>query len=104
MQRCRGSCSTIAQFLLCLILKLQRAHKQAERKLQEERATLTRFDDELKELEGTVKQRKQKISDADLELKQLEHDIVQLNKDKVAAEHQAENLEKQYDWIQDESQ
>lgn len=82
----------------------QKAHKQAERKLQDEQATLTRFDSELKELEGTIKEKKQKISDADLELKQLEHDIVQLNKDKVAAEHQAENLEKAHDWIEAEAQ
>ena len=43
---------------------------------------MSRFDNELKELERVVKEKKQAISDADLELKQLEHDLQTLAKEK----------------------
>ncbi|THG98165.1 hypothetical protein EW026_g3966 [Hermanssonia centrifuga] len=74
----------------------------AERKLQEERATLTRFDNELKELEGVIKAKKQAISDADLEIKKLEHDVQTLHKERTTAANFVTNLEKQYDWIEEE--
>ena len=79
-------------------------HAKALRNLQDEQATLTRFDNELKDLEGTIKAKKAAISDAELQLKQLEHDIQQLGKDRTSALHAVENLEKQYDWIEDEQE
>lgn len=82
----------------------QAAHAKAEKKLQEERATLTRFDNELKELERVIKEKKQAVSDADLQLKKYEHDLQTLTKEKTAATNFVTNLEKQYDWIQDESE
>jgi septal ring factor EnvC (AmiA/AmiB activator) len=81
----------------------QAAHAKAEKKLQEERATLTRFDNELKELERVIKEKKQAVSDADLQLKKYEHDMQALTKEKTAAVNFVANLEKQYDWIPDES-
>ena len=82
----------------------QVSHAKAEKKLQEERATLTRFDNELKELDRVIKAKKQTISDADLQLKKFEHDMQALAKEKTAATNFVANLEKQYDWIQDESE
>ncbi len=70
--------------------------------MQEERATLTRFDNELKELEGVIKAKKQAISDADLEIKKLEHDVQTLHKERTTAANFVTNLEKQYDWIEEE--
>jgi structural maintenance of chromosome 2 len=80
----------------------QAAHAKVERKLQEERATLTRFDNELKELDHVIKEKKQAVSDADLHMKKLEHDVQTLNKDKTAASNFVSNLEKQYEWIAEE--
>ncbi|KAL4247183.1 SMC family protein [Abortiporus biennis] len=78
--------------------------KKAERKLQEERATLSRFDNELKELQQVIKEKKQAISDADLENKKLEHDIQVLKKEQTALENFVASLEKQYEWIVEEQE
>ncbi|KAH8105378.1 condensin complex subunit SMC2 [Cristinia sonorae] len=78
------------------------AHTQAENKLAEERATLTRFDNELKDLETAIKEKKQAIADADLEVQQLEHDIQNLGKEQTAAANFVASLEKQYEWIAEE--
>lgn len=83
---------------------MQRAHAEALQKLQEERATLTRFDNELKELEETIKDKKQANSDAELQLKKLEHELQALGKDKTTAANFVANLEKQFEWITEENQ
>lgn len=77
---------------------------RAEKKLQEERATLSRYDDELKALEQVIKAKKQEISNADLDITKHEHDIVSLKREMTVAENQATNLEKQYDWIVEEQE
>lgn len=63
---------------------------------------MSRFDNELKELERVIKEKKQATSDADLQLKKLEHDLQALAKEKTAATNFITNLEKQYDWIAEE--
>ncbi|KAH0835738.1 condensin complex subunit SMC2 [Lanmaoa asiatica] len=79
-------------------------HAKAEAKLQEERATLTQFDHELKELDDAIKAQKKGISDAELNTKRLEHEINSLEKDNITQVGCMANLEKQYDWIREESQ
>ncbi|KAG9312704.1 condensin complex subunit SMC2 [Chiua virens] len=79
-------------------------HAKAEAKLQEERATLTHFDNELKQLDEAIKAHKKGISDAELVTKKLEHDMVTLEKDKVTQAGVMANLEKQYSWIREECQ
>jgi structural maintenance of chromosome 2 len=51
-----------------------------------------------------IKNKKQAVSDAELQLKKFEHDMQTLAKEKTAATNFVANLEKQYDWIQDESE
>ena len=75
---------------------------KAEQSLAEERATLSRYDEEIKSLDRVIKEKKQSISEAELKLTQLEHDIGSLKKERTTAEHFAGNLEKQYDWIVEE--
>jgi septal ring factor EnvC (AmiA/AmiB activator) len=88
---------------LCLLLSaLKRSYTKAEFKLQEERATLTRFDDELKDLEIVINQKKDDINTADLRTKELDHECKALNKEKTAASNIVVNLEKQYEWILEE--
>ncbi|KAJ3508145.1 hypothetical protein NLJ89_g5913 [Agrocybe chaxingu] len=72
---------------------------KAEDKWQEELATLSRFDTELKELDRVVKEKKAVISQADLDIEKLKHDIAVFSKDKTAATNGAANLEKIHDWI-----
>ncbi|GLB42839.1 putative condensin complex subunit SMC2 [Lyophyllum shimeji] len=75
------------------------AHAKAAKKLQEELATLTRFDTELKALASVIKEKKQAVSQADLDIKSSEHAVQVLNKEKTAAANLVANLEKQYEWI-----
>lgn len=83
---------------------VQAKHAKAEARLQEERATLTQFDNELKTLDDAIKAQKKGISDAELNVKRLEHEISALEKDKVTQVAYVANLEKQYDWIREECQ
>lgn len=87
-----------------LITFAQAKHAKAEARLQEERVTLTQFDNELKELDDAIKIKKKGISDAELNVKRLEHEISALEKDKVVQAGFLANLEKQYDWIREECQ
>ena len=79
----------------------QAEHGEAERRLQEERATLTRFDTELRELDEVIKAKKRAGSDAEGAIKKLNHEIQALAKEKAG---HVTNLEKQYEWIAEESQ
>ena len=72
--------------------------------LNEERATLTRFDNELKALDEIIKAKKQASTDAELHLKKLEHDLQSLAKEKVASVNLIANLEKVHPWIVEEKQ
>lgn len=65
---------------------------------------MTRFDNELKDLEEAIKAKKQAISDAELQLKKLEHDLQALAKDKITAANFVTNLEKMHEWIAEENQ
>jgi predicted nucleic acid-binding Zn-ribbon protein len=61
---------------------LQASHAKPERKLQEERATLTAFDNELRDLDHVIKGKKQVVSDFERQLKKLEHDLRTLESEK----------------------
>jgi structural maintenance of chromosome 2 len=82
----------------------QGLHAAAERKLQEERATLTRFDNELSDLERVIKDKKQAVANADLELTKLQHDVQVATKEAAAVSNFIANLEKQHDWIAEEKE
>ncbi|KAI0067407.1 condensin complex subunit SMC2 [Artomyces pyxidatus] len=84
------------------VASTEAAHAKAHEKLKEERATLTRFDNELRELEAVIKQKKAAGAEAELLIKQLEHDAQVLAKDKAAAFTAVTHLEKQYEWISEE--
>jgi structural maintenance of chromosome 2 len=55
---------------------------KAERKLQEERATLTAVDNELTNLDRVIKGKKKAVSDFELQLKKLEHNLQTLESEK----------------------
>lgn len=72
--------------------------------MQEERATLTRFDDELKELESVIKDKKAASGDNELSLQNLDHAIQNLAKEKTAALNVVNGLEKTNGWILEEKE
>lgn len=83
-------------------LNSQAAFAKAEAKLQQERATLTRFENELKELEGVIKEKKSAAREAALKFDALEHDIQTHIKEKAAATNSVAHLEKKHAWITEE--
>ncbi|KAJ7056661.1 condensin complex subunit SMC2 [Mycena amicta] len=84
------------------VLKKQGAYDDANNKLEEERATLKRFDNELQALDETIKQKKQAISATDLAISKLGIDKQNIKKDVESATKHVERLEKEHEWIQEE--
>ena len=82
----------------------QAEHAAAEEKLQEEMATLSRFDTELKELNRVVKEKKAMVSQADLNVQEFQHDIQVLTKDKTSASNKVGSLEATYEWIEQDKE
>lgn len=63
---------------------------------------MTRFDNELKELEQVIKEKKAAVKEAERSLQQLDHDTQNIAKEKAAAVNLVASLEKQYEWIAEE--
>jgi structural maintenance of chromosome 2 len=82
--------------------QLQKTYQEAERSLQEERATLTRFDDEVADLEQVIKDKRDAATEADLLHGKLEHEMETLKKDRTASTTKVRDLEKLYSWITEE--
>jgi hypothetical protein len=55
-------------------------------------------------LDEVIKAKKQAASDAEVAIKKLEHEVQALAKEKATHATAATNLEKQYEWITEESQ
>ncbi|KIM44231.1 hypothetical protein M413DRAFT_377394 [Hebeloma cylindrosporum] len=77
-------------------------HAKAEEKLQEEMATLSRFDTELKELERVIKEQKGIVAQADLGVQDAEHKIQALTLEQTKAQNLVEKLEQLCPWIEEE--
>ena len=60
---------------------------------------MKRFDNELKELERTIKAKKEEIDQAELDLTKAKHDIANLEKDEAALQNAIKKLEKEEKWI-----
>lgn len=72
--------------------------------MKKERADLTRFDEELNELELVIKQKRQDVVDAELVVKEIEHHITTLQKERTAATHAVTALEKGNPWIEQDKE
>ena len=78
-------------------------HGEVERRLQEERETLIRFDAELRDLDEVIKVKKQAVVDTDVLVMKFKHDVQALAKEKAGYITGAINLENQHHWIAEES-
>lgn len=67
--------------------------------MNEEQATLSRFDNELKELERVIKEKKNAVAQSDLKLQDIAHNLTVLSKEKVTYQNRLEHLEKTHEWI-----
>ena len=82
--------------------KVKDAQDMAQARLDDERAKLTGFDEELKALESTSRSKASRITEEGLELQKLAHAIDKCSKDQSAATITLKEIEKEHDWIADE--
>ncbi|KAB8349829.1 hypothetical protein FH972_023842 [Carpinus fangiana] len=76
--------------------------EQAQAELDDERAKLTGFDEELKSLEDASRSKSTQITEEGLESQKLSHVLEKLQKDCNVALQALAQMEKEYDWIDDE--
>jgi structural maintenance of chromosome 2 len=72
--------------------------------LADEQAKLTGFDEELRALEEAIRSKNSSITEAGLEQQKLGHEIEKFHKERDAASGNLEALEKEHEWIADESE
>ncbi|KAL4957162.1 RecF/RecN/SMC [Aspergillus filifer] len=82
--------------------RIKDAHDIAQAHLEDERAKLTGFDDELRDLEKTMQSKNSQITEEALEMQKLGHQLEKLQKEQNAAEQAVAHLEEEHEWIADE--
>ncbi|KAL9621317.1 MAG: hypothetical protein Q9160_004208 [Pyrenula sp. 1 TL-2023] len=82
--------------------KIKSEHDVVLAQLEDEKAKLTGFDDELRELEKTKSAKSKRITEEGLEVQKLDHATEKAKKDEVTAQTLVVSLEKEHDWIVDE--
>ena len=84
--------------------RVKTAHDIAQANLSDEQAKLTGFDDELRALEEAIRSKTALITEEGLEQQTLGHQIEKFDKEREAAAQSLASLEKEYEWIADESE
>lgn len=84
--------------------RVQHDHDVAQANLADEQKKLTSFDDELRALEEAIKTKNTSITEAGLEQQKLGHEIERFDKERDAAMGNIQALEKEHDWIANESE
>ncbi|KAH2187410.1 hypothetical protein KXV58_005930 [Aspergillus fumigatus] len=82
--------------------RVKDAHDIAQAQLEDERAKLTGFDEELRELEEAIKSKNSRITEEGLEMQKLVHQLEKLQKDQQAAAQTVAHMEEEHEWIADE--
>ncbi|KAI1658511.1 putative SMC2 protein [Daldinia decipiens] len=82
--------------------QLQEAHDLAQSQLDDERAKLTGFDDELHALEEAIRSKNSRIAEEGLEKQKLGHTVDKSHKEQQHAIQAVTNMEKEFDWIAEE--
>ncbi|KAL9488481.1 hypothetical protein ACSS6W_000758 [Trichoderma asperelloides] len=82
--------------------KVAETHDTAQAELEDERAKLHQFDDELRALEEATRSKKARITEEGLEMQKLGHQIEKFHKEQQSAGENVARLETEYEWIQDE--
>ena len=70
--------------------------------LDDERAKLTGFDEELRELEEAMQSKNSRITEEGLEMQKLGHQLEKLQKDQNTAAQAVAYMEEEHEWIADE--
>ncbi|KAG4443750.1 hypothetical protein IFR05_000741 [Cadophora sp. M221] len=77
-------------------------HDIAQAHLDDERAKLTGFDDELRSLEEASRSKSSRITEEGLEMQKLGHQVEKFHKEQQAAVQTVAHMEKEHEWIADE--
>ncbi|KAJ4291843.1 Structural maintenance of chromosomes protein 2 [Kalmusia sp. IMI 367209] len=85
-------------------VKVKNAHDVAQANLADEHQKLTSFDEELRALEEAIRTKNTSITEAGLEKQKLGHEIERFHKERDGASVNIQALEKEYEWIADESE
>ncbi|KAK7550879.1 SMC2-like protein [Phyllosticta paracitricarpa] len=79
-------------------------HDLAAAQLEDERAKLTGFDDELHDLDEAVRSKSNLVTEEGLELQKLGHQIEKFDKELQATRAAVASLEQEYEWIGEEQE
>jgi structural maintenance of chromosome 2 len=82
---------------------MQKLYNAANERLAGEKARLTRFDAELRDLGEAIDAKKAKIGNGRLERQELIHEIKAFDDNRRAADQKIRALEAEYDWVAEES-
>ncbi|KAK8051988.1 hypothetical protein PG993_003373 [Apiospora rasikravindrae] len=82
--------------------KLQETHDEVQAALDDERAKLTLFDDELRSLEEAMRSKNSRVAEEGLEMQKLGHTVEKFHKEQQNAVQAVAHMEKEHDWIGDE--
>lgn len=82
--------------------KVKDIHDVTQAHLDDERAKLTGFDDELRALEEASRSKSARITEEGLEMQKLGHQIEKFHKEQQASHQTVAHMEKEYEWISDE--
>ncbi|KAL8740471.1 MAG: hypothetical protein Q9190_006833 [Brigantiaea leucoxantha] len=80
------------------------AHDMAQSRLDDERAKLSSFDEELRELENASRSKNSRIMEEGLEMQKLSHQIEKSQKEQQVAGQSLAQMEQEHEWIQDEKE
>ena len=76
----------------------------AQSRLDDERAKLSSFDEELRELENASRSKNSRIMEEGLEMQKLSHQIEKSQKEQQVAGQSLAQMEQEHEWIQDEKE
>ncbi|KAM3512025.1 hypothetical protein MY11210_004351 [Beauveria gryllotalpidicola] len=82
--------------------QLKKTHASMQADLDDERAKLNQFDDELRALDEATRSKNARIAEEGLEMQKLGHQIEKFNKEQQTAAESVSRLEADHDWIHDE--
>ncbi|KAF3891828.1 SMC hinge domain-containing protein [Trichophyton interdigitale] len=82
--------------------RVKEKHDIAQAQLEDEQAQLTRFDDELRDLDEAKQSKAARITEEALELQKLGHKLEKVYKDQQSAAQLVTNMENEYEWIAEE--
>lgn len=82
--------------------KIKDLHDIALAHLEDERAKLTGYDEELQALEEAIRSKSSRIAEEALEKQKLGHDIERFHKDQQTSTELVARMERENEWIEDE--